>query len=117
MGKFEDTITKAREFLGETGKAAEEVILVQKLKFKLTGLKGDLIKLYTSLGEFTYLNAVKGDENAEAAAETVSKITEKLEEIDLLEKEIASHNGSRICECGAVNKQDSKYCNTCGKEF
>ena len=117
MGKFEDTITKARELLGETGKAAEEVILVQKLKFKLTGLKGDLNKMYAALGEHTYLNAVKGEENSEAAAEVVAKITEKLGEIEVLEKEVASHNGSRICDCGAVNKQESKYCNICGKEF
>ena len=117
MGKFEDTITKAREILGETGKAAEEVIFVQKLKFKLTSLKSELNKLYAALGEHTYLNAVKGEENAEPAAEVVAKITEKLEEIEELEKEIAAHNGSRICDCGAINKQESKYCNTCGKEL
>lgn len=117
MVNFDDTINKAREFLGETGKAAEEIIQTQKLKFKLTGLKSDLKKLYTDLGEYTYLNAIKGDENAEPAAEVVANITEKLEEIEALEKEIASRSGSRVCECGAVNKQDSKYCSTCGKEF
>ena len=35
MGKFEDTISKTRELLGETGKVAEEVIQVQKLKLFL----------------------------------------------------------------------------------
>ena len=117
MGKFEDTISKTRELLGETGKVAEEVIQVQKLKFKLANLKGDVKKLYAALGEYTYLNSVKGEENAESAAEVVSQITDKLEEVEVLEKEIASRNGSVICDCGAVNKKASKYCNTCGKEL
>ncbi len=117
MGKFEDTITKARELLGETGKVAEEVVKVQKLKLQSATLKSEINKLYAALGELTYMNAVKAEENAESAAELVAKITEKFEEREELELEIAALTGSRICDCGAVNKRDSKYCNTCGKEL
>jgi len=117
MTNFDDTINKARDFLGETGKAAEEMIQVQKLKFRISGLKSDLKKLYAALGEYTYLNAVNGDENAEPAAEVVAKIAELHEEIGALKREIAQHTGMRVCECGAVNKKEAKYCNTCGKEF
>lgn len=117
MGKFEDTITKARELLGETGKVAEEVVKVQKLKLRVAGLKSEINKLYASLGKYTYMNAVNAEENSEEAAELVAKISDKLKEQEEIEKQISALNGSRVCDCGAVNKQDSKYCNTCGKEL
>ncbi len=117
MGKFEDTITKFRELLGETGKAAEEVVNVQKLKLQISGVKAEINKLYAALGEHTYKNTVEAVDNAETAAELVSKITEKFDELEKIELQLAKHKGSQVCECGAINKSGSKYCNTCGKEL
>lgn len=117
MGKFEDTVMKARELFSETGKVAEEAVKTQKLKLQISGVNVEIKKLYAALGEHTYKNAVEGLENAEAAAEIVAQITAKFDELNDLEAKLASQKGSSICECGAVNKTGSKFCNTCGKEL
>ena len=117
MGKFEDTVTKAKEFFGETGKMAEEAIKVQKLRFEISSKKSALSKVYATLGRYAYKNAVDGDENAEQATKLISVITDKRQEIMLLEEKLALYRGYTTCSCGASNKDGSKYCNGCGKEL
>ena len=117
MGKFEDTVTKAKEFLGETGKLAEEAIKVQKLKFEISSKKSELSKVYATLGRFAYKNAVDGDENVEQAAKLISIITDKRQQLFQLEEKLAMYKGYNTCSCGASNKEGSKYCNNCGKEL
>lgn len=117
MGRFEDTVIKAKEFFGETGKLAEEVVKIQKLKFEISSKKSALSKVYATLGRYAYKNAVDGDENIEQAAKLISIITEKRQEIVLLEEKLAMYKGYTTCSCGSSNKDGSKYCNGCGKEL
>ncbi len=117
MRKFDETIAKAKEILGETGKAAEVVIKTQKLKLDIASLKSDINKVYAALGRLAYKNAVDGDENAEEAATLVAEISDKNKELEEMEGQLAEQKGSSVCSCGAVNKAESKYCSTCGKEL
>lgn len=117
MGLFEDTITKAKEIIEETGKATNEVISNQKLKFELSSLKSAVNKNYELLGQCAYRSMAEGEPMDETAEKLRDEITEQLEKVDALEKQIAKSKGQKICECGAVNSTDSKFCKACGKEI
>ena len=116
MVNFEDTISKAKEILDETGRIAGDAIKVQKIKIEISSKKSEISKIYTSLGRLAYKNAVEGEENAEQAAKLVAKITDKIDELKLLQENLALYKGCTICSCGTLNKEGAKYCNTCGKE-
>ena len=117
MVNFEDTFSNLKEFLGETGKAAEDALMVQKIKFNISSKKSELNKLFAKLGVMAYKNAVDGAENADAAEEIISQITDKKQEISELEQKLALYKGYDTCSCGSVNKNGAKYCNSCGKEL
>ena len=117
MGFFEDTVTKAREIINETGKFGSEVIEIQKLKFEATSLKTSIRKNYEVLGKYTYLSTVNEEDNSESITKLCEDITAKKEELAELNRKIALAKGENICSCGAVNKNESKYCNSCGKEL
>ncbi len=117
MGVFEDTITKAREIIGETGRATGELIEVQKLKFSASSLKSAIRKNYELLGQYTYLSVVNDEDNATAVEELVSEITEQKQQLKQLEKKIADCKGKVVCSCGCVNSENASYCSGCGKEL
>ena len=117
MGIFEDTVTKARELLSETGKATGEVIAVQKLKFEATSLKSAIRKNYELLGQYTYRSVVNEEDNDEAVKALTQEISEQSAKLKSMQEEIASSKGKVICECGGVNNADAKFCSTCGKEL
>lgn len=117
MGFFEDTITKAKEILGETGKATEEVITIQKLKFEQASLKSAINKNYEKLGRLSFDSAVNEADNSEKITELIEEIKKQNVEFKDYELKIATAKKERICECGAINGIDSKYCKICGKEL
>lgn len=117
MGVFEDTITKAKELIGQAGKATEELIDVQKLKLELSSLKSAMTKNFQALGEAVYSAEKDGEDNAEKRTSIIADIAEQKCKIANLEKEIALAKGQKICDCGALNIADAKYCINCGKEI
>lgn len=117
MGVFEDTITKAKELIGQAGKATGELIDVQKLKLELSSLKSEIGKNYRALGETVYRAKTDGTDNSAAVDALIAEITEQNKKSAALEKEIASAKGQKICDCGTVNTADAKYCTNCGKEI
>lgn len=117
MGVFEDTITKAREIIGQTGKATEEMIGIQKLKFEVSSLKSAIAKNYQLLGEYTYRTKINSEDNETAISALTEEISEQIVKQNELEKKIAIAKGQKICECGAVNKDGAKFCSGCGKEL
>ena len=116
MGFFEDTITKAREIIDETGKLGTEVIEIQKLKFEASSLKSSIKKSYEILGKYTYLSVSNEEDNGESITKLCEEITEKLNNLETLQQKIALAKGDNICSCGAVNKAGAKYCSSCGKQ-
>ena len=117
MGFFEDTITKAKEIVGETGKIAEDVISLQKLKLKLSSKKSEQHHNYELLGQYVYNEKIEGEDNSEAINALVEVIKDTKAQIETLETEIATAKGSKICSCGAANKDTAQFCNSCGKEL
>lgn len=117
MGVFEDTITRAREIIGETGRATGELIEVQKLKFSVASTKSAIRKNYELLGQYTYLSVVNNEDNSVAVEELVSEIKEQKQQIAELEKQIADAKGKVTCSCGCVNSESAKFCSGCGKEL
>ncbi len=117
MGFFEETITKAKEIVGETGKIAEDVISLQKLKLKLSSKKTELRKNYELLGQYVYKEKTESQDNGEAISALIEVITGLKDEINALNTEIAMAKGGKLCSCGAVNKDTAQFCNSCGKEL
>lgn len=117
MGVFEDTITKAREIIGETGRATTDLIEVQKLKFSVSSMKSAIRKNYELLGQYTYLSIVNNEDNSVAVEELAAEITDQKQKLKELEKKIADTKGKVVCSCGCVNSDTAKFCSNCGKEL
>ena len=117
MGFFEETITKAKEIVGETGKIAEDVISLQKLKLKLSSKKSELRKNYELLGQYVYKEKVENEDNTEATSSLIEIIKGLKDEINTLNTEIAMAKGGKLCSCGATNKDTAQFCSNCGKEL
>lgn len=118
MGMIEDAAVKAREALDIAGKKTEELIALQKLRFRLASLKSQLGRDYQLLGSL-YYDQVKNKQPAGSLIDgQILKIDALLAEIREVEQSIAEQKGQVLCPaCRTGQPSDAVFCNRCGAKL
>ena len=116
MGKFEETVVKAKDIFDDSTKKIGEVIGVQKQKIKLASLNSDLSKTYETLGRI--LCDACAESMPEDAKPTVEEINRLKADIADMEVKLAESQGKKICSgCGFMNAPGIVFCGKCGKKL
>lgn len=115
MGILENAITKTKDILEIARVKTDEVVTIEKRKFKVASLKTKREKDFAKLGKI-YFNIIKNqDELDDDVTALVNNIIEKTEEISRLNAEIQVIKSRRVCtNCGSGVEESASYCNNCG---
>jgi len=113
-----DIFEKAKEIIGVTGQKTEEVINVQKLRFRAATVSNKISMQYEKLGKL-YYDSQKGISVDENSMNEVVLLIDKLSaEHNDLQRQIADLKGSVVCnECGATVSNSYEYCYKCGHKL
>ena len=115
MGFLDDALNKTKEVLDAAYKKTEEVVVTEKQKLDIQGLKSKREKDFAALGKLYFADIKDAENLSEDVSTLVSAIKEKSNEIDRLNAEIQSAKNRRICpNCGVAIPENSVYCNACG---
>ena len=116
MGKFEETVVKAKDIFDDSTKKIGEVWGVQKLKLKLASTNSELSKAYETLGRMVH--EAGADNVPEGAKETIEQIEALKAQIAELEEQIAVGQGKKLCKnCNTANPSTSDFCSKCGNKL
>lgn len=115
MGFFDDALNKTKEVLDAAYKKTEEVVVTEKQKLDIQGLKSKREKDFAALGKLYFAEVKDAEDVSEEVGTLVNAIKEKSDEINRLNAEIQSVKNRRICpNCGVAIPENSVYCNACG---
>ncbi len=118
MGTFDDVMENARNAAQAAGKKIGETADITKLKLQAVSIRGDMKRIYESLGKDMY----KMIKNGKLAKDGYEAETEKLDELSnqlsMTLKLIDKAKGSIKCPvCGQSCSHDSIYCKKCGSKL
>lgn len=103
--------------LNQVKDKAQQTVEVTRISAQIAGKKKDKTAQYTLLGELVheaYINQKLAEQMHHI--ESLSQAIQRLEgEIAALEKQLRKAKGEKICACGAVITQESRFCNHCGQ--
>lgn len=118
MGLFEDAVVKAKDAFDVAAKKTNEVVSIQKLKFKVSQANSDLAKDFETLGRLYYENVKESGEEITQHKEIIELIEAKFAEIEQLEKEIDAQSKNITCnKCGNKNPDTASFCSNCGEKL
>lgn len=115
---FDSAVNKAKEVFDAACKKTGEVVNLQKLKIDASALESKREEDFAALGKI-YFDSIKDSADLDKkAAELVSAVKEKTEQIDKLHDEISAYKNKRVCPaCGAFVDKNSVYCSLCGAKI
>ena len=100
----------------ETVKKTKEIAEISKLSNKIKDEEKKIDGLYTELGK-KYFTLYARNQVAEIQ-DICSCITESLQKVDAMKKELQLLKGVRICSsCGAEQDNSVAYCSKCGAKL
>ena len=118
MGILEDAAVKAKEVLDAAGKKTNDIITVQKLRYKLSTLNTQMNRDYELLGRLQYDLIKNGEAVDTLILEQIGKIDKSKLEIAEVKSQIAEQKGRAICPaCRAVQDEEAVFCSRCGKKL
>lgn len=113
---FYDVVEKAKQGFDVVCKKTEDVVGISKMRIDQAAIESKLSKSYEILGKICY-DAVLHDEDfdSESVKPIIDDISEKLECIAKLKKDIAAAQNKKQCpKCSNAVDKDSAFCNKCG---
>lgn len=118
MAIFEDVLTRAKAVAEAAGRKTGELVETTKLKMEIAELQKEIASLYEGLGRLLY----DGRKSESSIDDMIDSCIAHLEEQnayleELQDRLLENKNAVRCTACGAVNDDDARYCNKCGKEF
>ena len=117
MGFFEDAASTAKEVFDVAAKKTNEVVTVQKLRYKVSQTNSKLSKDFETLGRL-YFEKVKESGDYSEYKEIIESIDEKFALIEDYEDQIAIAKNSSICsKCGGKNPKNAAFCSKCGAKL
>lgn len=100
----------------ETVKKTKEIAEIGKISSKIKDEEKKLDGLYTELGK-KYFSLYSRNQVAEIQ-DICSSITESIQKVDAMKKELQLLKGVRICSsCGAEQDNSVAYCSKCGAKL
>ena len=118
MGLFEDAVVKAKDVFDVAAKKTNDVVSLQKLKFKVSQVNSQLSKDFETLGRLYFEKVKESDEEIADFKEIIEAIETGFDEIENLEKEIDSQRNNVTCQkCGSKNPDSSAFCSNCGEKL
>lgn len=116
---FYDVVDKAKKSFDTACKATETAINTSKQRLDQVALESKLSKSYEILGKYCYDAFMHGTTVDKEAVEPITDdITEKIEQIELLKKEILKAKNKKTCaECGAEVNKTALFCSKCGAKI
>lgn len=103
--------------LNQVKDKAQQTVEVTRISTQMAGKKKEKTAQFALLGELVHEAYVK-DELTEQMHRigSVSQAIQRLEgELAALEKQLRKAKGEKLCACGAVITQESRFCNHCGQ--
>ncbi|CAH8771193.1 zinc ribbon domain-containing protein [Paenibacillus dendritiformis] len=103
--------------LNQVKDKAQQTVEVTRISAQIAGKKKEKTAQFTLLGELVheaYVKQALPDEMHRIGS--LSQAIQRLEdEIAALEKQLYKAKGEKLCACGAVITQESRFCNHCGQ--
>ncbi len=118
MAILEDVLTRAKAVAEAAGRKTGELVETTKLKMEIAELQKEIASLYEGLGRLLYDGRKSGDAIDEMIDSCIAHLEEQnayLEELQ--DRLLENKNAVRCTTCGAINDDDARYCNKCGKAF
>ena len=110
MAIFDDVVVNAKSAAAAVSKKAGAFYDLSKLRISAAGLRGELNKKYTALGESVYNN-----DPQTTIDEIKAEIAEIKQSIADVEKIIAAASNTTFCAaCGEKLPKSARFCLTCG---
>ncbi len=117
-GKFDEFVLKAKDIADAAGKKTNELYEISKSKYECIKLNGEIKKLYEQLGSSVYSMVKGGYDNDELVDSLTEEIDECMEQLRLINEELAQRKNERVCPaCAAKNPMDNFYCAKCGTKL
>ncbi|MFD3273698.1 zinc ribbon domain-containing protein [Paenibacillus dendritiformis] len=103
--------------LNQVKDKAQQTVEVTRISAQIAGKKKEKTAQFTLLGELVHDAYVKQELTKQMEhIGSLSQAIQRLEgEIAALEKQLYKAKGEKLCACGAVITQESRFCNHCGQ--
>ena len=113
---FSNFVKKISNVGQETVKKTKEIAEIGKISSKIKDEEKKLVGLYTELGK-KYFSLYSRNQVAEIQ-DICSSITESIQKVDAMKKELQLLKGVRICSSfGAEQDNSVAYCSKCGAKL
>ncbi|WP_042227795.1 zinc ribbon domain-containing protein [Paenibacillus popilliae] len=108
---------KMKHGLHQVKEKAQQTVEVTRISSQIAGKKKEKTAQFTLLGELVHEAYVKQEltEQMHHIGSLSQAIQRLVGEITALEKQLLQAKGEKICACGAVITQVSRFCNHCGQ--
>lgn len=112
MGFFDELSDSIVNTTKDLGKMAQNAGDMTKLQYDKKVKEAELTKLYEKLGKKYY------DEHKDEDDEKIKEITAVILRIKEISDDIMQLKGGKACpKCGALVKDGSKFCSSCGEKI
>ena len=109
LDNLSDSITSTTRDLGKLAHNASDMT---KLQYDKKVKEGELIKLFEKLGKKYY------EDHKDEDDEEIKEVTAVILRINEISEDIMQLKGGRPCpKCGALVKDGSKFCSSCGEKI
>ena len=103
---------------GQIAKKSSEIVEVQKLKIKKSGLETDIKKCYSQIGQICFLKMEESGVIDEDVAEWFQQIVEAKASIEEIQEKINELSSENVCNiCGEHIAKTAKFCSHCGAKI
>ncbi len=117
-GIFDDVVVNAKAAASVVSKKASDVYGSSKQKILAAEIRGEINKKLRELGALTYKAKTADVDVSKETAAVISEISELKENLDIINKNIASTKNQKKCpNCDAVLPKNSVFCNICGAKL
>ena len=118
MGLFENFVSNAKQAANAVGKKTGELADTSKLKLQAVDINTDIKKSYEALGKAFYQSKKQGADNAAEMDELVAFISQKYDELDTVNEQLAKLSSKTFCtRCGEPNPKAAGFCSKCGEKL
>ncbi|BFH69048.1 hypothetical protein J27TS7_06500 [Paenibacillus dendritiformis] len=103
--------------LNQVKDKAQQTVEITRISAQIAGKKKEKTTQFALLGELVHEAYVKQELTEQMPRiESLSQTIQRLEgDLAALEKQLYKAKGEKLCGCGAVIAQESRFCNHCGQ--
>lgn len=119
MGVFDDILSGTKKAARQVGKKANELFEITKVNMDISGVEDKMNAVYADIGKEIYtLVREKSFSAGEEILSMCDEVDALLKEKEELQDRASQLKNERRCaSCGAVNRDASTFCSSCGKEL